>query len=99
MKNINDIIKTKIVNKLDIVPDVYIQVTIPNEFRRFGKFNIGITAGIETTVAPKDWVDGCNQMEKPINLSSCWAFAPLIYPSDKYCKADEHPYSRCLHKS
>jgi hypothetical protein len=30
-------------------PDLYIQITVPNEFRKVGKYNIGITAGIETT--------------------------------------------------
>ena len=56
-------IEGNIVSKFDGLPDIYIQVTVPNEFKRFGKFNIGITAGIETTVAPKDWVDGCNKMD------------------------------------
>jgi glycosyltransferase involved in cell wall biosynthesis len=44
-------------------PDIYIQVTVPNEFQKLGNFSIGITAGIETTVAPRDWVDGCNRMD------------------------------------
>ena len=28
-----------------------------------GKFSIGITAGIESTIAPKEWIDGCNRMD------------------------------------
>ena len=28
-------------------PDIWVQVTIPNEFQTIGKFNIGITAGTE----------------------------------------------------
>jgi glycosyltransferase involved in cell wall biosynthesis len=63
-------IESNIVNKFDGLPDIYIQVTVPNEFKRYGKFNIGITAGIETTVAPKDWVDGCNQMDLIIATSN-----------------------------
>jgi glycosyltransferase involved in cell wall biosynthesis len=63
-------IESNIVNKFDGLPDIYIQVTVPNEFKRFGKFNIGITAGIETTVAPKDWIDGCNQMDLIIATSN-----------------------------
>jgi glycosyltransferase involved in cell wall biosynthesis len=63
-------IEGNIVSKFDGLPDIYIQVTVPNEFKRFGKFNIGITAGIETTVAPKDWVDGCNQMDLIIATSN-----------------------------
>jgi glycosyltransferase involved in cell wall biosynthesis len=63
-------IEGNIVNRFEGLPDIYIQVTVPNEFKRFGKFNIGITAGIETTVAPKDWVDGCNQMDLIIVTSN-----------------------------
>lgn len=44
-------------------PDVYIQVSVANEFRKVGKYNIGITAGVETTIAPKEFIDGCNQMD------------------------------------
>jgi glycosyltransferase involved in cell wall biosynthesis len=63
-------IKQNIVAQLNGVPDVYMQVTVPNEFRRMGKFNIGITAGIETTVAPKEWVDSCNVMDMIITTST-----------------------------
>jgi len=44
-------------------PDIWIQVTVPNEFQKIGKYSIGITAGIETTVMPIDWVNGCNNMD------------------------------------
>jgi glycosyltransferase involved in cell wall biosynthesis len=43
-------------------PDVWIQITVPNEFQAVGKFNIGITAGIETTVCAPQWIDGINRM-------------------------------------
>ena len=43
-------------------PDVWIQVTVPNEFQPVGKFNIGITAGIETTLCAPTWIDGVNKM-------------------------------------
>ena len=52
-----------VVTKIDKQPDVYVQVTVANEFRPVGKYNIGITAGVETTVAPKSFVDGCNHMD------------------------------------
>jgi hypothetical protein len=29
-------------------PDIFVHITIPNEFKPYGKSNIGITAGIET---------------------------------------------------
>lgn len=44
-------------------PDVFVQVSVANEFRKVGKYNIGVTAGVETTVAPKEFIDGCNQMD------------------------------------
>jgi glycosyltransferase involved in cell wall biosynthesis len=44
-------------------PDIYIQVTVPNEFQPLGFYNIGITAAIETTHSPLDWVHGCNRMD------------------------------------
>jgi glycosyltransferase involved in cell wall biosynthesis len=65
-KWINDNIITSITEQ----PEIYIQVTVPNEFQRVGKFNIGVTAGIETTVAPKNWVDGCNKMDHIITTST-----------------------------
>lgn len=43
-------------------PDVWIQITVPNEFQPVGKVNIGVTAGIETTVCDPSWVDGVNRM-------------------------------------
>lgn len=44
-------------------PDVFIQCTVPNEFQPLGNYNIGITAGMETTAVSKPWVDGCNRMD------------------------------------
>jgi glycosyltransferase involved in cell wall biosynthesis len=43
-------------------PDCWIQITVPNEFQPIGKFNIGITAGIETTICAAPWIDGINRM-------------------------------------
>lgn len=44
-------------------PDIFIQVTVPNEFQPLGFYNIGITAAIETTHSPVEWVHGCNRMD------------------------------------
>ncbi len=62
-------IESNIITTLPTQPDIYVQVTVPNEFQRVGKINIGVTAGIETTVAPKSWVDGCNKMDMIITTS------------------------------
>lgn len=49
-------------------PDVWVQLTVPNEFQPIGKFNIGMTAGIETTVCDASWIEGLNRMD--LNLVS-----------------------------
>lgn len=43
-------------------PDIWFQITIPNEFQPVGKVNFGVTAGIETTICAPSWIDGCNRM-------------------------------------
>lgn len=44
-------------------PELYVQISIPNEFQPKGKYNVGITAGIETTVPPVEWLEGLNRMD------------------------------------
>jgi glycosyltransferase involved in cell wall biosynthesis len=43
-------------------PDLFIQVSIPNEFQAAGKFNVGVTAGIESSVPKAEWIEGLNKM-------------------------------------
>ena len=50
-------------NQVDRQPDVYVDIRIPNEFQTYGKVNIGITAGIETTTVSNAWIEGCNKMD------------------------------------
>ena len=52
-----------IIPTLQQKPDIYIQVTVPNEFQPLGFYNIGITAAIETTHCALDWIHGCNRMD------------------------------------
>ena len=65
---------------IDRQPDIFIQVSVPNEFcmdmrsgkpmqGKPGKFNIGVTAGIETTLAPHSFIEGCNRMDLVIATS------------------------------
>ena len=49
-------------------PDVWMQITVPNEFQPVGKFNIGVTAGIETDLCAPQWIEGLNRMN--LNLVS-----------------------------
>tara|TARA_R110000803_G_scaffold55016_2_gene111842 strand:- start:320 stop:1615 length:1296 start_codon:yes stop_codon:yes gene_type:complete len=44
-------------------PEIWAQITIPNEFQAVGKYNIGITAGIESTACKPEWVEGLNRMD------------------------------------
>ena len=44
-------------------PDIWMQITVCNEFTPVGKYNIGISAGIETTLAHNSWIEGCNRMD------------------------------------
>jgi len=48
--------------QLPAQPEIWMQITVPNEFQPIGKYNIGCTAGIETTVAPAEWIEGCSRM-------------------------------------
>jgi glycosyltransferase involved in cell wall biosynthesis len=52
-----------IVTQLNKKPDVFIQVSVANEFKPMGNYNIGITAGVESTVAPQEFIQGSNNMD------------------------------------
>ena len=54
---------SRIIPNLTQQPDVWIQITIPSEFQKVGKCNIGVTAGIETTLCDPSWIQGCNNMD------------------------------------
>ena len=55
--------------QVDRQPDIFIQVSVANEFRKVGKYNIGITAGVETTIAPQEFIQGSNNMDLIITPS------------------------------
>ena len=54
---------SNVVTQLNQKPDIFMQMSVANEFEPKGNFNIGITAGVETTVIPKDFIDGSNKMD------------------------------------
>ena len=64
----NDPLKSRFISQVNQQPDVWIQVTIANEFQRIGKFNIRVTAGIESTCPPPNFIEGMNRMD--LNLVS-----------------------------
>jgi hypothetical protein len=53
----------RVATQLSEKPDVFMQVSVANEFQPIGHFNIGITAGVESTIAPKEFIDGVNRMD------------------------------------
>jgi glycosyltransferase involved in cell wall biosynthesis len=64
----DDPIKQRFIPQLQKQPDIWMQITVPNEFQPVGKFNIGVTAGIETTIFPPEFIEGFNRMN--LNLVS-----------------------------
>ena len=48
---------------LQTKPDIWVQITVPNEFQAVGQYNIGVTAGTEGSVCNPEWIDRINQMQ------------------------------------
>ena len=48
---------------LQTKPDIWVQITVPNEFQAVGQYNIGVTAGTEGTTCNPEWIDRINQMQ------------------------------------
>lgn len=53
----------RVITQITQKPDVFMQISVANEFQPIGHYNIGITAGVETTIIPKDFIDGVNRMD------------------------------------
>ena len=67
-------------------PDIFMQLSVPNEFQPMGKFNIGITAGIETDACAAPWIEGLNRMNLILVPSQ---HAKDVFTNTKYDKLDE----------
>ena len=68
-------------------PDIHVHIVVPNEFQNIAKYNIGITAGIETTAVPPVWIDGLNRMDLNIVPAN---FVKHTIENTKYDKHDEN---------
>ena len=64
----DDPLRQRFIGGLEQQPAIWIQITVPNEFQKVGQFNVGVSAGIETTVYPSDFIEGSNRMD--LNLVS-----------------------------
>ena len=82
-------IEKRILSKPEVErqPDLHIHIVIPNEFQPLGKKNIGITAGIEHTLPPGQWVEGCNRMDMTIFTSE---FSRKSFLDVNYNKIDKN---------
>ena len=58
-----DLLSSTIIPQLPKKPDLWIQITVPNEFQAVGNYNIGVTAGMESTLVHQTWLEGCNRMD------------------------------------
>jgi hypothetical protein len=67
-------------------PDVWIQISVPDEFQKIGKFNIGITAGIETDVCDVRFIQGANNMDLILGSSN---HSLLALKNSKYEQKDK----------
>ena len=61
--------------------DMSVQVTIPNEWERIAPYNVGYTAGIETTRVAPEWIEKTNMMDKVVVVSN---HAKNIFEESKY---------------
>jgi glycosyltransferase involved in cell wall biosynthesis len=73
-------------NQLPKQPEIWAQVTVPNEFQPVGKYNIGFTAGIETTLCAPEWIEGCNRMDLNIVSSE---HSKKVFVDSKYEKRNK----------
>lgn len=68
-------------------PHLYVTITIPTEFEPMGKYNIGITAGIETSVASAQWIQACNKMDLVLTISE---HSKNVFHFSKYTQKDQN---------
>ena len=79
-------LKNHLIYQLTEKPDIWAQITVPNEFQAVGKYNIGFTAGIETTLCSAPWIEGMNRMDLNIVSSE---HSKNVFLNSKYDKLDQ----------
>jgi hypothetical protein len=78
----------RIIPQIKQQPDVWFQITVPNEFQKIGKhLSIGVTAGIETTICDVTWVEGCNRMDMVMVSSK---HAKSVFENSKFEQKDQN---------
>ena len=85
-KDLKDRIVGALTMNLPARPEVWIQITVPNEFQPVGKHNIGVTAGIETTICDPSWLEGCNRMDLILTSSE---HSKAVFQSSKFTQQNQ----------
>jgi hypothetical protein len=67
-------------------PEIWMQITVPNEFTPVGKYNIGVTAGIESTICAPDWIEGSNRMNLTLVSSN---HSKQVFENSKFEKRNK----------
>jgi len=67
-------------------PEIWMQITVPNEFQSVGKYNIGVTAGIETTVCSHEFLEGVNRMDLTLVSSN---HAKKVFTDTKFERVNQ----------
>ena len=69
--------------------DMSLQVTIPNEWERLSPYDVGYTAGVETTKVSENWIKKANEMQKIVFVSS---FSEEIFNKTVYLEEKSKQY-------
>jgi len=80
-------LESRIIPNLTAAPELWIQISVPNEFQKIGKYNIGVTAGIETTQCDPSWIQGCNNMDLIIVSAE---HAKTVFETSKFNMQDKN---------
>ena len=80
-------LESRIIPNLTSQPELWFQITVPNEFQKVGKYNIGVTAGIETTQCDATWLQGVNRMNLVLVSAK---HAKAVFESTKYTMQDKN---------
>lgn len=88
-KNENDkiIIDRLLKSNLNSQPDILVQLGLPTEFNPIAKYNIGITAGVETNLCSPQFIEGMNKMQLVIVPSN---FIKQVFEISSYNKMNKY---------
>lgn len=79
--------------------DLYVMVSIPNEFQRKAKFNVLVTAGIEADRLKTEWIDGCNRADLvvvPSNFSAAGVRKTVVTIVDQNKQTKENKFAKLI---